>query len=179
MQSLEGGGWGGRPSEDGESAAVSICQGDVRNGTIESLELKSPILVEERSLAAATPEAPENFAAVSALISACAISSRGAGICTGRVASIVRPGVCGTASRAVLPITCSRLPQETEFKSMDASQHLVPADSEVIVRTGGGGGWGDPLDREPELVRADVLEGSCKQRKGAAGVRSRAPAVLS
>ncbi|HUB95662.1 MAG TPA: hypothetical protein VL993_07080, partial [Stellaceae bacterium] len=31
--------------------------------------------------------------------------------------------------------------------------------SEVIVRTGGGGGWGDPLQRDPELVRWDVVEG--------------------
>ncbi len=30
--------------------------------------------------------------------------------------------------------------------------------SQVIVRTGGGGGWGDPLERDPERVRADVLE---------------------
>jgi len=26
------------------------------------------------------------------------------------------------------------------------------------VRTGGGGGWGDPLERDPSLVRADVIE---------------------
>ena len=51
-----------------------------------------------------------------------------------------------------------KLPGEREFTSMDSSQHLVPADSEVIVRTGGGGGWGDPLDRDPEMVRADVIE---------------------
>jgi N-methylhydantoinase B len=42
---------------------------------------------------------------------------------------------------------------------MDASQYLVPADSEVIVRTGGGGGWGNPLERDPESVRHDVIEG--------------------
>ena len=34
----------------------------------------------------------------------------------------------------------------------------MPLNSEVIVRTGGGGGWGDPLEREPEKVRADVIE---------------------
>jgi N-methylhydantoinase B len=26
------------------------------------------------------------------------------------------------------------------------------------VRTGGGGGWGEPLERDPERVRWDVLE---------------------
>lgn len=50
VQSIEGGGWGGRPHEDGESGSVSICQGDVRNATIESIELKMPVLIEERSL---------------------------------------------------------------------------------------------------------------------------------
>src|SRR5262245_64321839 len=50
VQSIEGGGWGGRPSEDGESATVSVCQGDVRNGSIEGIELKCPVLVEGRSL---------------------------------------------------------------------------------------------------------------------------------
>ena len=50
VQSIEGGGWGGRPFEDGESATVSVCQGDVRNGTIEGIELKCPVLVEERAL---------------------------------------------------------------------------------------------------------------------------------
>src|ERR1700690_904452 len=58
-----------------------------------------------------------------------------------------------------------KLPGEHEFTSMDASQHLVPVDSEVIVRTGGGGGWGDPLDRDAELVRADVVEGFVSAEK--------------
>ena len=48
LQTIEGGGWGGRPYEDGESASVSVCQGDVRNGTLETIELKTPVLIEER-----------------------------------------------------------------------------------------------------------------------------------
>jgi N-methylhydantoinase B len=34
----------------------------------------------------------------------------------------------------------------------------VPVGSEVIVRTGGGGGFGDPLTRDPQAVRNDVRE---------------------
>jgi N-methylhydantoinase B len=34
----------------------------------------------------------------------------------------------------------------------------VSTNSDVIVRTGGGGGWGEPLERDPERVRWDVLE---------------------
>jgi len=29
----------------------------------------------------------------------------------------------------------------------------------ISIRIGGGGGYGDPLDREPELVRQDVVRG--------------------
>src|SRR6267154_76478 len=50
VQSIEGGGWGGRPFEDGESATVSVCQGDVRNGSIEGIELKCPVVVKSRAL---------------------------------------------------------------------------------------------------------------------------------
>ena len=50
VQSIEGGGWGGRPWEDGESATVSVCQGDVRNAPIENIELKCPVLIESRGL---------------------------------------------------------------------------------------------------------------------------------
>ena len=35
----------------------------------------------------------------------------------------------------------------------------VAAGEIVAVRTTGGGGWGDPLEREPELVCQDVIEG--------------------
>jgi N-methylhydantoinase B len=41
---------------------------------------------------------------------------------------------------------------------MDGIHYPVPVQSEVIVRTGGGGGWGDPLERDPSLVRVDVIE---------------------
>ncbi len=50
VQSIEGGGWGGRPFEDGESGTVSVCQGDVRNGSIEGIELKCPVVVQSREL---------------------------------------------------------------------------------------------------------------------------------
>ena len=32
------------------------------------------------------------------------------------------------------------------------------------IETTGGGGWGDPLEREPELVGLDVLQGKVSER---------------
>src|SRR5205814_7467839 len=35
----------------------------------------------------------------------------------------------------------------------------LPAGTLVRIDTTGGGGWGDPLEREPDLVALDVLQG--------------------
>ena len=35
----------------------------------------------------------------------------------------------------------------------------IPAGTLVRIDTTGGGGWGDPLEREPELVALDVVQG--------------------
>ena len=157
VQSVEGGGWGGRPSEDGESATVSVCQGDVRNGSIEGIEMKCPVLIEERAL---RPD------------------SGGAGKWRGGlgVDLRVRNFVDGRwnferASRAGCPPWglwgglagasggyYLKKPGDADFRGMFGSQHAVPAGCEVVVRTGGGGGWGDPLERDPARVREDVVE---------------------
>ena len=39
----------------------------------------------------------------------------------------------------------------------------VPAGSLLRLRTTGGGGWGDPFEREPELVLLDVLQGKVSE----------------
>jgi N-methylhydantoinase B len=41
---------------------------------------------------------------------------------------------------------------------------VIPAGTLVRVETTGGGGWGDPLDREPDLVGLDVLQGKVSER---------------
>ena len=157
VQSIEGGGWGGRPSEDGKSGAVSVCQGDVRNGSIEGIELKCPVLVRSRAFRADSGGAGlhrggmgldvafENF-----------VEGRWNFEGTRRDGCPpwgIRGGKAGSTGGYLL-----RLPQENEFRSVEGAHRPVPAHAEVIVRTGGGGGWGDPLARDPERVRADVLE---------------------
>jgi len=158
VQSIEGGGWGGRPFEDGESATVSVCQGDVRNGSIEGIELKCPVLVESRAL---RPD------------------SCGAGRYRGglgldmKVRNLVegkwnfertRRSKCppwgiagGTAGEPGGNLL--KLPGEKAFKWITGANIPVPLNSQAIVRTGGGGGWGDPLERDAALVAADAAEG--------------------
>ena len=158
LQSIEGGGWGGRPSEDGESGTVSVCQGDVRNATIEGMELKCPVMIVERSL---RPD------------------SGGAGLWRGglgmdtRVRNFVegrwnlpraqrnecKPWGLWGGKEGDIAAYMLKLPGENKFTVMDAHRHLVPPNAEVIIRTGGGGGWGNPLSRPADKVRWDVIEG--------------------
>jgi len=49
-QTIMGGGWGGRPHEDGENATVSMCQGDVQNAPVELQEIYYPVLIEHQRL---------------------------------------------------------------------------------------------------------------------------------
>ena len=39
------------------------------------------------------------------------------------------------------------------------AQYRLPPDKKVVLRLPGGGGFFSPLEREPELVRQDVLNG--------------------
>jgi N-methylhydantoinase B len=157
VQSIEGGGWGGRPSEDGESGTVSVCQGDVRNASIEGIEMKCPVLVESRGLRTDSGGAGKHRGGLG-------IDMHVRGLVEGRWNfEHTRREQCppwglwggkpGTYGDFLL-----RLPGENDFRSMAASHYPVPVESEVIVRTGGGGGWGNPLERDQSAVRADVIE---------------------
>ena len=157
VQSIEGGGWGGRPMEDGESATVSVCQGDVRNGSIEGIELKCPVLVQSRGLRQDSCGAGEHRGGLG-------IDMRVRNLVEGRwnfehARRLQCPpwglwnGMPGEPGGYLL-----KLPGENDFKPMVGAHIPVPLDAEAIVRTGGGGGWGNPLDREPQLVREDVRE---------------------
>ncbi len=157
VQSIEGGGWGGRPSEDGESGTVSVCQGDVRNASIEGIELKCPVLVESRALRTDSGGAGKHRGGLG--IDMCVrnlVEGRWNFEHTRREQCPpwgLWGGKPGTYGDFLL-----RLPGENDFRSMAASHYPVPVQSEVIVRTGGGGGWGNPLEREAADVRTDVIE---------------------
>ncbi|MFC2007891.1 hydantoinase B/oxoprolinase family protein [Chloroflexota bacterium] len=157
-QSVEGGGWGGRPWEDGESASVSVCQGDVRNAPIEKMELRWPVLVVSRALRQDSG-GPGKFRGGQG--TATQVKNLVDGYWNVRTNTGRRKyppmgiweGKSGAASVGLL-----RLPGESEFKTVDISRHGVPKNTEAVIATAGGGGWGDPMDRDPEKVRWDALE---------------------
>ncbi len=158
VQSIEGGGWGGRPFEDGVSGTVSVCQGDVRNGSIEGIELKCPVVIESRGLRQDSGGAGKYRGGLG--LDVCVrnlVEGRWNFEHTRR--SQCPPwglwgGLAGDSGAYLL-----KLPGEKNFSFKTGSHISVPVNAQAITRTGGGGGWGDPLDREPALVCLDVVEG--------------------
>jgi N-methylhydantoinase B len=157
VQSIEGGGWGGRPYDDGESGTVSVCQGDVRNGSIEGIELKCPVLVESRALR-------QDSCGAGKFRGGLGIDMRVRNLVEGhwnfeQTRRTKSPpwglwgGTPGESGGYLL-----RLPEETEFRKMAGARIPVPVGAAAIVRTGGGGGWGDPCERDPAKVAEDVRE---------------------
>lgn len=156
-QSIEGGGWGGRPFEDGESASVSVCQGDVHNAPIEKMELRWPIIVHRRALRrdSGGPGTFRGGLGLEVEVEGLVAGSWTLGD-TGR--HRVPPwGVLG-GSPGLPSDSLLRLPGESEFAHVNLVRHEVPAGATAVVVTAGGGGWGDPLGRDPARVAADVRD---------------------
>jgi N-methylhydantoinase B len=58
-------------------------------------------------------------------------------------------------------------PGERDVDAM-ADSEFVPAGTLIRIRTTGGGGWGDPLERDPALVARDVRWGKVSSSAAAA-----------
>jgi len=136
----------------------------VRNGSMEGIELKCPVLIEGRVLRMDSGGAGKHRGGLG-------LDTTVRNLVDGRWNFDhpkrqqcppwgLRGGSAGETADFLL-----RKPGENDFRSMDGIHYPTPVDSEVIVRTGGGGGWGDPLDREPSLVRADVIEQLVSRRR--------------
>ncbi len=156
-QNIVGGGWGGRPFEDGVSSAVSICQGDVKNTPIELQELYYPLLYECHTFRC---------------------DSGGAGKFRGGsgVELRVRPLEDGFLSRNTDRIKCppwgllggmegtvneTRIQRNgiEEILPGKFSHFAINAGEAVTLFTAGGGGYGDPAQRDPTAIRRDIRFG--------------------
>jgi N-methylhydantoinase B len=157
LQTIEGGGWGARPWEDGESASVSVCQGDVRNAPVETIELKTPVIVRKRSLR-------EGSGGAGAFRGGLGITTTIESLAEGRWSSSqqgrtmfppwgIHGGGSGLVGEAYI-----KAAGDADFHREDPFRKLLAPGSSVTIMTAGGGGWGNALDRDPLLVRMDVIE---------------------
>jgi N-methylhydantoinase B len=158
LAGLIGGGWGAKATEDGMSATVCINDGDTHNGPSEQVENKYPILIETYGL---RPD------------SAGAGRHRG-GLGTECVARVLAPinfnakvervknppwGLAGGQDALGNQVGVIRSDgTETVFPNGKVRLQLQAGEA-YILRSGGGGGFGSPAQRDPAAVKNDLRQG--------------------
>ena len=157
LMNIFGGGWGGRPAGDGESAAVSICQGDVRNVPIEVQETNFPFLVERFALRRDSGGIGEHRGGLGVEIAYRCLQKTVANINMERILDPpwgLHGGGTGAVNRAVI-----RKTDGSERAVAKETNIQLEAGDLVIFLTAGGGGYGDPQRRDAEAIAADLRAG--------------------
>ena len=157
LMNIFGGGWGGRPHEDGESASVSICQGDVRSAPIELQEIQYPFLIERFALRTDSGGAGEHRGGLGVELTYRALQRCVANVNCERTKDPpwgLRGGKPGAVNEAVL---IRRDGSERHLKK--ATGVVLEAGDRLKFSTAGGGGWGDPKRRTRKTVADDVRAG--------------------
>jgi N-methylhydantoinase B len=168
-QNIIGGGWGGRPFEDGASASVSMCQGDVKNTPIELQELYYPLLYERHTFRTDSGGAGKYRGGVGVEVTVKALENCFLSRNTDRI-KCPPWGLLGGAQGAVNETIIQRN-GNTEVLPGKFSHLLVRRGESVTFLTAGGGGYGDPSMRDTASVNRDVELGYVSKQQASESYR--------
>jgi N-methylhydantoinase B len=155
---LPGGGWGAKGSEDGVSATVCINDGDTHNSPIETVEMKMPILIERYALRTDSGGAGTNRGGLG-------VEQRIHLLADARVDIHMDRTRCEpwglVQGHGAAPNRLSVLRSDGGLTKLQNGKLEAPlrAGDAVVVESGGGGGFGDPLKRPVDAVARDVRLG--------------------
>ncbi len=156
MREVLGGGSGGRPWADG-SDTIHVVP-DSKNLPVEFTETRFPLLVERLGLAPDSGGAGKRRGGLGyrkeiRVLQDCmflSVADRSILSCWG-----LKGGRAGQPFRVTVDPGGAH---ERHLEGLVDDEPL-PIGTLVRIDTTGGGGWGDPLEREPELVALDVTQG--------------------
>lgn len=154
-----GGGWGAKMTQDGISATVCMNDGDTHNSPTEQLESKYPVLVERYALRQDSAGAGLNRGGLGAEMVVQALSPFSV---TTRIDRVhCKPwGLHGGLEAAGNGIGIRRNGVwETDLPNAKIFGVRLKQGDAYLMQSGGGGGFGDPYERDPVLVARDVAEG--------------------
>ena len=156
---LIGGGWGAKHDSDGECATICINDGDTHNGPSEQVESKYPLLVEKYGLRedSGGPGRWRGGLGAEQVVTALAPLTFSTKIDRTKC----RPwglakGEAGMANAVGYQKTGEHLKWFASGKTPDM---VMKTGDSYVLRSGGGGGYGSPLERPEEQVLHDVVQG--------------------
>jgi N-methylhydantoinase B len=154
---LIGGGWGAKHESDGMSATIAINDGDTHNGPSEQVEAKYPLLVERYALRTDSGGAGKFRGGLG---TEQVVQARHGIRFSSQMDRVkCKPwGLFGGLSGSGNAVALHRFGKSDEqhFPNGKAlNQVLHPGDA-YILRSGGGGGFGSPLERDVAALERDV-----------------------
>lgn len=168
----QAGGWGGALGKDGESGLVCSGDGETYIMSNEVIEVRHPILVEKYALNIEDGCGKGEYRGGFGLIKDYRINNSNATF-TASFGRSIYPcwGMNGGSSGTPNYFIVYRSGKEPLRTRKVAALQLSKGDL-IRLKTGGGGGYGDPLNRDPARVLSDVIDGyiTLEQAKNDYGV---------
>ena len=166
------GGWGGYSGGDGQNCLVNVQNGDFKNFPVEILEHQFPILVERYAVRTDSEGAGKFRGGLGVIRSYRTLAEDTNVYLWFERAKMPAWGVQG-GKPALGPSTIV-YDDKGNISSTKTKHNNYPVGKGWLVdlRTGGGGGFGNPFERDAELVLNDVISGyiSAERAKEAYGV---------
>lgn len=151
-------GWGASRNQDGENGLANYGGGDLKNYPAEVMEAKFPIRVIEYSLAQDSGGAGRRRGGL-AIRREFETLAEPLHVSLWLERSVTGPwGIFGGQQGSTPKVEVER-PGREVVRKLKASHIVCPEETRIRVTTGGGGGYGDPWERERELVEADLAAG--------------------
>lgn len=154
-----GGGWGAKHNEDGVSATVCINDGDTHNSPAEQLEAKYPFLIENYALREDSGGAGEYRGGLGCENT---VQARADFMLNAQVERMhCKPwGLNGGKEAMGNSVVLRAAGQwKEDYPNAKLLTARIKAGDAFAVRSGGGGGFGDPKQRPAEIVADDVRQG--------------------
>jgi len=152
----QAGGWGAGYNMDGESGLVACGDGETYIASNEVYEKHMPILVERYCLNIESGTGHGKFRGGFGVIKDYRVLCNEASFTVSIGRNKFPPwGVAGGMNGTPNYCVIYKQGEEPKIVRKVAAVKLKKGDM-VSLRSGGGGGWGNPLERDPELVRMDV-----------------------
>ena len=152
------GGWGGRSTKDGLSALCPLLNGDNYNMPCEVTEAEYPLRVERYELIRDSAGPGTFRGGLGVRTDYRVLSERAELSAAFNRYTTPPPGFFG-GGNASLNALILDLGGPLEENRPNVSAGVVRRGAVVSHRTAGGGGFGEPRDRDPERIRADLADG--------------------